>query len=228
MQGTPPPTRFKADMPQIPGVGDSSATPPAWVGKPLLLSIGLGAILLLLGGIVWWSVHSMGRGAKRVPEVTETLPEAEPVELPPVAAPAAGPVTVATLDELAKPWSSKEFTFVDSFTGKAVPAIVVHLPGGAAGSSASYWAFSLEAPYQTCHLEYVTDLNQMFARFGYHAAHPMVASACDGTVYDPLQMGTIASGAWVRGAIVQGAGIRPPTVIEIKVEGNKLVADRIE
>ncbi len=59
----------------------------------------------------------------------------------------------------------------------------------------------------------------MAARFGFHAAHPMVASPCDASVYDPLQMATIDSGAWVRGAIVQGAGLRPPVVIEIKVEG---------
>jgi len=228
MQETPPPTKFKAEMPQIPGVGDSSATSPIWAGKPLILSIGLGAVLLLLGGIVWWTVHSMGRGAKRDPEVTETSPQAEPVELPPVAAPAAGPVTVATLDDLAKPWSSKEFNFVDPVTGSAVPAIVIHLPGGAPNSSESYWAFSLVAPYQACHLEYVTDLSELTTRFGFHAAHPMVASACDGSVFDPLRMGTISSGAWVRGEVMQGAGFRPPIAIEVKIQGDKLVADRIE
>ena len=40
------------------------------------------------------------------------------------------------------------------------------------------------------------------ARFGFRAVHPMVASACDGSVYDPLQMATVDSGACVRGAIV--------------------------
>src|ERR1700688_3287761 len=33
MQETPPPARFKADMPQIPGVGSSPATSVAWSGK---------------------------------------------------------------------------------------------------------------------------------------------------------------------------------------------------
>jgi hypothetical protein len=227
MQETPPPARFKTDMPQIPGVGSSSATPAAWPGKAALLSAGLGAVLVLLGGIVWWTVHSMGHPAGRTSEVAETLP-AEPVDVSPVAVPASGPVKAATVEELAKPWSSREFTFVDPITQSAVPAIVVHLPGGAANSSASYWAFSLQAPFQSCHLEYVTDLSELTTRFGFHAAHPMVASACDGTIFDPLRMGTIASGAWVRGEIVQGAGLRPPIAIEIKVEGNNLVADRIE
>jgi hypothetical protein len=227
MQEAPKPAKFKADMPQIPGVSGSPAASATLAGKQAILSIGFGAVLVLLGGIVWWTVHSMGRPAVRTPEVTETLP-AEPVEVAPVAVPTAGPVKAAALEDLAKPWSAKEFTFVDPTTHSAVPAIVVHLPGGAANSSASYWAFSLEAPYQTCHLEYLTDLHDLAARFGYHAAHPMVASACDGTVYDPLRMGTISSGAWVRGEIVQGAGLRPPIAIEIKIEGNNLVADRIE
>jgi hypothetical protein len=197
------------------------------VGKAALLAAGLGAVLVLLGGIVFWTVHSMGRPAARASEVAEALP-AGPIDVSPVAVPAAGPVKAATLEELANPWSSREFTFVDPITHSAVPAIVVHLPAGAANSSASYWAFSLQAPFQSCHLEYVTDLSELAARFGFHAAHPMVASACDGSIFDPLRMGTIASGAWVRGEIVQGAGLRPPIAIEIKVEGNNLVADRIE
>lgn len=142
---------------------------------------------------------------------------------------ASGPVTVAALSELAKPWAAKEFTFVDPLTHESVPGMVVHLAGAAPESSASYWAFSLEAPYQTCHLVYVTNLSELATRFGYSAGtHPMVASPCDGTVYDPLKMGTISSGAWVRGEIVQGAGIRPPISIEVKVEAGNLIADRIE
>ncbi len=226
MQETPPPKKFTAEMPNIPGVSDSSAS-SALLGKQALLSIGLGAVLVLLGGIVWWTVHSMGRPAAHALEVT-AAPPPEPVSLPAVSIPTTGPVTAATLSELAQPWSSREFTFVDPATGSAVPAIVVHLPGGAASSSSSYWAFSLEVPYQACHLEYVTDLNGLNARFGFHAAHPMVASACDGSVYDPLRLGTISSGAWVRGEVVQGGALRPPIAIEVKVQGDKLVADRIE
>jgi hypothetical protein len=227
MQETPQPEKFKAEMPQIPGVSGSPAASSIWAGKPLLMSIGLGAVLLLLGGIVWRSVHSMGRAAVPAPTVAAAVPS-EPVAPPPVSIPRPGPVTAAALSDVAKPWSAKEFTFVDPATGSAVPAIVIHLPGGSANNSESYWAFSLIVPYQACHLEYVTDLSELNSRFGFHAAHPMVASACDGSVYDPLRMGTISSGAWVRGEVMQGAGLRPPIAIEVKIQGDALVADRIE
>jgi hypothetical protein len=228
MQETPPTTRFTAEMPHIPGVGDPSAKPPISSGKQILLSIGLATALLLIGVVVRRAVNSMGQQDQRPPEVTQGSP-AEPQNLPAVPTSTTwGPVTAATLNELAKPWSSKEFTFVDPITHSTTPAIVVHLPGGPANSSASYWAFSLEVPYQNCQLQYIADLEELATRFGFHAAHPMVASTCDDTVYDPLKMGTIPTGAWVRGEIVQGAGIRPPTSIEIKLQGNNLVADRIE
>ncbi len=161
-------------------------------------------------------------------EAAESAPE--PPVLAATAAPeASGPVNTAPLAELAKPWAAKEFTFADPVTHDSVPAMVVHLAGAAPGSVSSYWAFSLEAPYQTCHLVYVTDLGELATRYGFAGGtHPMVASPCDGTIYDPLKMGTITSGAWVRGEIVQGAGIRPPISIEVKIEGGDLIADRIE
>jgi hypothetical protein len=55
-----------------------------------------------------------------------------------------------------------------------------------------------------------------------------VAATCDGTLYDPLKLGTAPSGAWVRGEIVQGAGIRPPLAVEIRVEGRNVIADKME
>ena len=227
-EAQPPTSRFKAEMPRIPGVSDSSATSANSLGKRVFLSIGLVAILAILGGIVRWSVHSMGRRAERRADAAEALPAESPDSPLLPASTAWTPVAAATVDELAKPWSAKEFTFVDPVTHSSTPAMVVHLPGGAASSSASYWAFSLEAPYERCQLEYIADLDQLAARFNYRGTHPVVASACDGTIYDPLKMDTIPTGAWVRGEIVQGAGIRPPTSIEVKIQGNSLVADRIE
>jgi hypothetical protein len=194
----------------------------------VVLSIGLAVALGLVGSIAWWAVLSMGRSAKPLPEMTDAA-LAEPLNFEPSSAPKAwAPVTAATLADIAKPWAAKEFTFVDPLTHDSVPAMVIHLAAQPPNSSSSYWAFSLAAPYQTCNLEYVSDLGELAARFSFHAAHPMVASSCDGTLYDPLQMATIDSGAWVRGEIVQGAGIRPPISIEVKIEGSDLIADRIE
>jgi hypothetical protein len=240
------PNRFKSEMPHIPGVPDAPAPPAAVpqaaapsreaaepgssnpLGRSALLSAALGVTLLLVGGIGWWAIHSAGHRTPPPPALTDTA--AGTPEIPTAPAPqASGPVTVAALGELAKPWASKEFTFVDPMTNESVPAMAVHLAGATPESSASYWAFSLEAPYQTCHLVYVTNLSELATRFGYSGGtHPMVASPCDGTIYDPLKMGTISSGAWVRGEIVQGAGIRPPISIEVRVEGGELIADRIE
>ena len=228
MEQTPPPTnRFKAEMPSIPGVGGASQT-PALLGKNAFFLAALVVALSMIGGTAWWALRSMGHRAQSAAAVADPLPAAPPAFSPLAAPHPSGPVEAATLHELAKPWAAKEFAFVDPATGSTIPAMVVHLSGGAANASASYWAFSLNAPLASCQLEYISDLSQLVARFSYHGAHPMVVSACDGTVFDPLKMGTIASGAWVRGEIVQGAGIRPPISIEVKVQGDRLIADRIE
>ncbi len=105
--------------------------------------------------------------------------------------------------------------------------MVVRLPTGAPGDSASYWAFSLQAPFGRCELDYATDLAKLSSEYGYRASHPMVVDACNGTVYDPLTLGNVG-GAWVRGEIVQGSGIRPPLSIEVRVERGRVIATRME
>ena len=142
--------------------------------------------------------------------------------------PADGAADVASLQELAKPWASKKFLFRKRLTDETVPALVVRLPGGAANRSASYWAFSLQAPYGRCELEYVTALDKLAGQYGYRARHPMVGDPCSGTLYDPLRLGTVPGGAWARGEVVQGSSIRPPIAIEARVQGNHLIASQIE
>jgi hypothetical protein len=139
-----------------------------------------------------------------------------------------GPAVAATLAELSKPWSSKKFTFVNPATGAEVAAMIVRLPVSAADRSSSYWAFSIATPYESCALEYVTDPGEIASRSSYHAKHPVVLAPCDGTVYDPLQMATSPTGAFVRGEIVHGVGIRPPLEVEIRVQGDSIVASNVE
>lgn len=235
--------RFQAEMPSIPGVQakpnaaagaararahahDSSSRP----APQRILIIALAA-LVAIGGGAWWHFRTSGRGAHPAPaaDVAENLPAA-PVPAPAAAPPAAMPIApgpIATLNELSKPWSSRKFTFVNPDTHENVPAMVVRLPG-AGDRSAAYWAFSLIEPFAKCNLDYLTDLGALSSRFHYSAAHPMVASACDGTLYDPLRMGMTPSGAWARGEVTQGSGIRPPTAIRVQVSGSSVVADRIE
>jgi hypothetical protein len=180
------------------------------------LAIGLVSLALFL-----WK-HS---GA---PAQSEEVPAALPVvDLPPVAVsqPAVvlvvGPGPVATTAELAKPWSSKRFEFHVPETADNLSAVVVHLPNGV------YWGFSLREPFGTCELEYVTDLGKLEHDYGFHANHPMVGDPCNRAVFDLARYGTGPNGV-IRGAIVSGQGVRPPTAIEIKVRGKQIVATQVE
>jgi hypothetical protein len=221
------PAPLHADMPVIPGV--VSAPPPAAMpSKAVLLGILLAAIAIV--GVVAWRLLPV-RGGKTAPDsATDADSTAQPapfVTVAPVTQAAPGPLVVAAVDELSAPWSSKAFTFVNPKTQDAVPAMVIHLPGAASRPNA-YWAFSLNAPYQTCGLEFVTSISQLASKYSYRASHPMVVSPCDGTIYDPLQVGSVPGGAFVRGQVVQGSGIRPPIAIDVRVEGGSLIADSIE
>ena len=128
----------------------------------------------------------------------------------------------ATAEELSKPWASKTFNFVKPLTHENLNAIVIRLPGG------GLWAFALQEPYGRCKLEFVTDLPRLAKQYEYRASHPMVANPCNSTIYDPLKLGAIGGGVWVRGEIVQGGGLRPPISINVRLSGNSIIADRIE
>jgi hypothetical protein len=133
------------------------------------------------------------------------------------------PGPVATTEEMAKTWSSKRFMFRDPVTNQPLPAIVVRLPRG------EYWGFSLREPFGNCDLEYVTDLETLGTKYRFHADHPMVIDPCNQTVYDLLKYGPgISTDSLVRGEIVQGSGIRPPIAIEIRTQGNQVLAARME
>src|SRR4029077_2582217 len=103
------------------------------------------------------------------------------------------------------------------------------LPTGSTNSPASYWAFSLNAPFGNCRLEYVTDLEKLRTDYDFRAAkHPMVGNPCSRTVYDPLKMMNIPGSIWARGAIVQGSDVRPPLGIEVEIHDRQILAARME
>jgi hypothetical protein len=228
---SPPPDkqdRFRAQMPQIPGVSNtrpSASTSAANLNTTRIVQIGgLAAAVLLIGGLFLWRVKSASHGAAESPS-PETAGE---VSAPPPAAPASeapetsGPTIAATAEELAKPWSAKQFTFVRPLTHEKLDAMVIRLPGG------RLWAFALREPYGHCDLEFVTDLGQLAKQYGYRASHPMVASPCTSTVYDPLKVSALGGDVFVRGEIVQGGGLRPPISIDVLEKGRTILADRIE
>ena len=105
---------------------------------------------------------------------------------------------VATTAELAEPWSAKKFFFRSLTTGKNVPALIIRLPGPAAQTE-SYWAFSLEAPFDRCRLDYIDGkeaavvvyrrklhmIDLFVTRAGHDAAHPDTAPAAHATPRRP-------------------------------------------
>jgi len=228
MPEPPSSPRFKTEMPQIPGV--SAQTPRPQPGfKPVRL-IGFLAGLLFVLLCVRWLMRP------KSPDSAPPAPIAQ-VEIPPPApdANAALPHAtesqpgIAALDEMSVPWTSKDFFYRNRLSGENVPAVLVRLPTGSSSQPASYWAFSLNAPFGNCKLEYVSDLAKLRRDYGFRGAkHPMVGNPCSRTLFDPLKLMNIPGGAWVRGAIAQGSDLRPPLGIEIEIHGKQILAVRME
>jgi hypothetical protein len=137
-------------------------------------------------------------------------------------------VGVATVQELAEPWSSKTFIFHRPETKEDISSIVIRLPDSAPDQPGSYWAFSMQPLLGKCQLEYVTDLQRLSYDYRFQAKHPMVGDPCSRAVFDPLQMADLPRGNWARGAIVKGYAFRPPLGIEIRIQSDQLVATKME
>lgn len=233
---------FKPAQPSIPGVPAAAVAPPAlenplesrapensqargarkpipagvWVAVGLMIVLGLG------GAWMYLDSRSAAKSQASVSDdSSSSAPAADssaPVENLPVA-----PGIIGSTKELEKPWASKRFLFRSDLSNGPIPALVVHLPNG------QYWAVSMIEPFGSCKLEYVTDLDALRSDYNFRASHPMIGDPCTHTVYDLLQYDSgAADGGLVRGAIIHGAGVRPPMAIEIEVEGKQLRAVRME
>lgn len=229
MTETSPNSRYKAEMPQIPGVSGSGGRSPK--SNPLLPLI---VALVLVGVVIFAAVRWLSRSKPAEVVRVEPTPQIEVPSPPPdpnslLAHATPGNPAVATLSELAKPWSSVNFFIRNPLTGENVPATIVRLPGGGAGQVNGYWAFSRKSPYGRCELEYIPDVQKLRDDYDYRAAnHPLVGNPCSRTLYDPLKMASLAGNIWIRGAIVQGSDIRPPLGVEIKIQGKEILAIRTE
>jgi len=227
MTDQPPSDRYKSEMPQIPGVSGSRAT-----GAPnpaVKLVVGLLAVLLvvLLGALALRPKHAAPQAVEQQPQIEVPAPAPDPSTLLPHATDA-NP-GIASVTEMAKPWTSKEFFIRNRLSGENISGLLVRLPTGSPSQSSGYWAYAQKAPFGDCQLEYVTDLGKLKSDYGFNAAkHPMVGNPCSRTVYDPLKLSNLPGSVWARGAIVQGSDLRPPLGIEIKVEGKKILAVRAE
>jgi hypothetical protein len=224
-----PKPRFSAEMPKIPGVG-GLATPDGQARARMIwgrAAVAVGAFLVLASAGAW--IMTRTKHSETAQAVPVLQPSPAVAELP--ALPATGAAAgheIGTIEQFTAPWSAKKFTYTNTLTEQQTPAIAIRLAGGNGRTAASYWAILLKAPFGSCALEYVSDTKEIASRFGFSATHPMIADACSNTLYDPTRMGTLPNGSWARGDIVQGAGYRPPLQVEIRIDGNKLIAGRSE
>ena len=227
MPDQPPSERVKSDMPQVPSISSRAASPPGF--KPVRL-VGFLAVLVFSLIVVRWLMLPK---TSQAPPVAPT-PQIE-VPAPAPDANAAQPhatesePSIAGVEEMAAPWVSKDFVYINRASGENVSAVLIRLPTGSPSQPASYWAFSLNAPFGNCRLEYITDLEKLRNDYGFRGAkHPMVGNPCSRTVYDPLKMMNVPGSVWVRGAIVQGSDLRPPLGIEVEIRDKQILAARME
>jgi hypothetical protein len=228
MNGDSSASRYKADMPQIPGVPTTPRGPRSNPLLPLIAGIIVFGVLLLLA--VRWFAHSKPVTPARVqapPQIEVPPPPPDPTTLLPHAD-EAHPV-IAEVADIAKPWSSADFFIRDPTTGENVPATIVRLPFGSPALPAGYWAFSHKAPSGTCALEFVKDLENLRKDYDFRSAtHPLVGNPCSRTLYDPLKTVNLPGNIWIRGAIVQGSDVRPPLAVEIQIHDKQILAIRTE
>src|SRR6266404_1050292 len=224
----PPNERFKAEMPQIPGVSAPTAIKPARAGGPWLVMAGLIAVLIavLVGG----KILSKSRRADVPPTAAPQIDVPAPVPDLTASVPVVteqDPV-VAIISEL-KPWGAKQFTFHNRLTGENVPALIVRLPTGSSAQASGYWSFAMKAAYGNCQLDYIDDLEKLRTDYGYQQArHPMIGNPCNRSLYDPLKYAPLPGSVLARGAVVQGSDLRPPLGIETRVHGKQILAIRME
>lgn len=229
MTDDPSKSRFKVDMPQIPGVTPHS--PRSARFNPLLPLI-MGVIVF--GIVLFLAVRWFARARPAEPARVDPAPQIEVPPAPPdpnSLLPHANEANavIAEVADLAKPWSSADFFIRNLTTGENVPATIVRLPSGPASAPTGYWAFSRKAPYGDCQLEFIHDLDKLQKDYDFRRAkHPLVGNPCSHTLYDPLKTVNLPGNIWIRGAIVQGSDIRPPLGVEIKIQGKQILAIRTE
>jgi hypothetical protein len=230
---------FKPAQPTIPGVplgggsaesAEPEAAPQPYTSEPDSTraplpwrTVTLVVAVITIGGLVYWARGSSSKPRQLPPEAMAANSSTAEVAPKPAQNLPVGPGLVATTNELTKAWSAKRFLFRDPLTTDPVPAIVVRLPRG------EYWGLSLREPFGNCELEYVTDLQKLQTSYNFRATHPMIVNPCTHAVYDLTHYSNGApDGGLVRGEIVSGTGVRPPMAIEIRIEGKRVRAVRME
>lgn len=224
---------LKPATPQIPGVPAPAprkkepaapAGPPIWASRKVQTGAGLVVAFLVLAVIAAWLIRPASPPTAVGPS-TQTTQGSQPTqETAPVVMLPLAPGPIASVLDVAKPWSLVKFQFRKA-SGEIISARLLRLPSGSGAEA--YWGFLGVGPYGRCELELETDLAKLAKDYGYRARHPMVVDPCNQTVYDPLAYGN-DHGILIRGQVAAGPGLRPPLAVEISVENGNVVASRSE
>jgi hypothetical protein len=222
--------RFKAEMPQIPGISPPAGPSKGPAGK-VLIAIGLLAVFsAALLGSKFFSRAKQAESTITAPQAAIPIPgRTSPPDLSPAVPPATeeNPV-IARVGELSKPWASVPFSFRNRATGETVQGLLVRLPGGSPSSVSGYWAITMRAAFGSCRLQYLEDLGKLRSDYGFSARHPMLVNPCTRSLFDPLKYTTVSGNSLARGAVVTGSDLRPPLAIEIRIKGKEILASRME
>src|SRR5260370_28513929 len=161
-----PSEQFKTDMPQIPGVSAQAGHPQPGFKPVGRIGFVAGLVFCLL--CVRWLMRPKAPEAPRAAappqiEVPAPVPDAS-AALPHATESQPG---IASVEEMAKPWTAKEFLYRNRLSGENVPAVLIRLHTGSRSNRGSYVALSLMARVVMCRLEYVTDLEKLRTDYGF-------------------------------------------------------------
>ncbi|PYT53834.1 MAG: hypothetical protein DMG46_23410 [Acidobacteria bacterium] len=151
MTDQPPSDRFKSEMPQIPGVSGPGSRATTAPNPAVKLVLGLLAVLLVVFLGARWALrpkHAAPQSVEQQPQIEVPSPAPDPSTLLPHATDA--DPGIASVAEMAKPWSSKEFFIRNRLSGENISGLLVRLPTGSPSQSTGYWAFAQKAPFGDC------------------------------------------------------------------------------
>jgi Rieske Fe-S protein len=156
--------------------------------------------------------------------------------------------TVATLSEVAAPWSSKYFVFTqkypqytpEGFIAANVPGVVIRLPfklqlpvkwATAIGKTPAVTesdiiVFSRICPHLGCIFNYVPNWREVTAGYGGYVPpeprqHALMACPCHLSIYDPADR-------QVPGRVLSGPAPRPPRSFLFEIRGQEIVVTDVE
>jgi len=173
-------------------------------------------------------------------------PTTGPGELAPAPEqPISEPLVVGSLDEIAEPWSHKEFVYLQETPEytlartqrSEVPGFVVRLPDTAPGievtrpdgSTAKILVVSRICPHLGCIFQYVTNVERIRTFYQHPRAEerPHFGCPCHLSVYDLMQTQVIA-GRPVQGRVVAGPSPRPPRGFTFTVHSDQVIVTGVE